>query len=169
MAHPIDIPPIRDDGLQLREDRAAQNRMWALQRAAWALFLLICLAALCGATGSGGWLHKREASFVSGAAEMPRISRWEGSDDMSITLTKNEPTHEITIGQPFFDKFAIERIQPEPAETSLSRLGQSFRFPTSGQPPHKITIDFRPIHFGLASFDLTIGGQTQNLSTLILP
>ncbi|WP_435170976.1 hypothetical protein [Falsirhodobacter sp. 1013] len=165
----ISIPPVRDDGLQLEERRDIQRVFWTVQRVSWAFFGLICLIALLGFTGSGGMFQKQKVFFADAEVELPRITRWEGSDGLRVRFTSAGVKPEILIAQPFFDLFSIERIQPEPQENALASAGQRMTFVAEGAPPHEVSISIRSMHFGRAKFDMTVGGETQTVNILVLP
>lgn len=169
MNEDIAIPPIRKDGLQLEEHRQLQNRFWFIQRVSWVGFGVISIVALLGFTGSGGVFQKQSIRFAEGIVDAPRVSRWEGSDEMKVRFTAEDDMQEITIAQPFFDTFGLERIQPEPAEALAAAGGQILRFPTDGAAPHVIGFSIRAMHFGWSRFDLTIGSETKTVNILVLP
>lgn len=169
MNEDIIIPPVREDGLQLEEHRRLQEWFWTVQRVCWIGFGLISVIALLGFAGSGGPFQKQQIEFASGVVEVPRISRWEGSDDMIIRFEADAGARDISITQPFFDRFMIERIQPEPAENLIITNGQSMRFAHEGAPPHLVDVSVRSMHFGWTRFDLTMGGETKTVSLLVLP
>ena len=169
MNEDISIPPVREDGLQLQEERRIQRVFWTVQRVSWFLFGVVCLVALLGFTGSGGVFQKQTVYFADAVVELPRITRWEASDDLSIRFTTPQAAPELTIAQPFFDLFSIERIQPEPQENTLASSAQRLRFAAEGAPPHEVSISIRSMHFGRASFDMTIGGETLMVGILVLP
>ena len=166
---PTPSPSLRADGLQLDEHRDRQERYWRMQRVAWAGFGVIMLLAVLGLTGSGGVFQTRSIGFGTATVELPRVTRWEGSDELSVTFHDAADRHEIRIAQPFFDRFSIERIQPEPLDNVLLPGAQSLVFPAAGDPPHQVKIDLRAGHFGWTAFDMTIGGQTRRLSLIVLP
>lgn len=163
------IPPVRPDGLQLDEPRERQRRYWRLQRIAWWCFGAVMLVAVLGLTGSGGVFHKQTIEFAAATVEVPRVSRWEGSDGLSITFQGPGDSHDVTITQPFFDRFMIERIQPEPDRTLLRPQAQAMTFPADDAPPHQVRFDIRAMHFGWTSFAMTIAGETRQISLLVLP
>lgn len=169
MNEDISIPPLREDGLQLHEPRRTQRMFWTIQRLSWFVFGVICLIALLGFTGSGGVFQKQTVRFDGAVVEVPRVSRWEASDELSIRFTGTGAAPEVTIGQTFFDLFAIERIQPEPQDAALASGAQRLRFTAEGPPPHEVSVGIRSVHFGRASFDMTIGGETQMVNILVLP
>lgn len=165
----LTIPEIRPDGLQLDEPRARQRRYWRLQRIGWCGFGAIMLLAVLGATGSGGVLSRQTIQFAEARAELPRVSRWEGSDDLSVTFFNPAERHEMAISQPFFERFSVERIQPEPDRNPLVQGGQSMSFPAAGPAPHRVRIDLRAMHFGWTSFTMTVEGETRHVNLIVLP
>lgn len=132
----MSVPPVRPDGLQLREHRDRQQRYWRIQRVAWWGFGAVMLMAVLGLTGSGGIFQKQTVRFATATAEVPRVSRWEGSDGLSITFEDQADLHEVRITQPFFDRFSIERIQPGPDRNLVIQGAQSLTFPAQGPVPH---------------------------------
>lgn len=164
-----DLPPVRADGLQLDEQRGWQEGYWRVQRIAWCGFWVVVLLAALGLTGAGGVFHSQTIDFGAATAEMPRVTRWKGSDTMAVTFHDPADRHAIRIGQSFFDRFSIERIQPEPADAVLMPGAQSWAFSSTGDPPHTVGIDLRAGHFGWTGFDMTINGQTRRVSLIVLP
>ena len=169
MNEDINIPPIREDGLQLHEERDLQSLFWTVQRLSWFLFGLVCLVALLGFTGSGGLLQKQTIRFAEAIVGLPRVTRWEATDEIVIRFTEAAETRDVTIGQEFFDLFSIDRIQPEPRESVLAPAAQRLRFAAEGAPPHQVTLAIRSRHFGLPRFDVTIGDESRRASILVLP
>lgn len=165
----LTIPKIRPDGLQLDEPRERQRRYWRIQRIAWWCFGAIMALAILGMTGSGGVFQKQTVQFANARAEVPRVSRWEGSDEVTITFGNPAPSHEVRISQPFFDRFQVERIQPEPDRNRLAEGAQVMTFPTGGPAPHQVRIDLRAMHFGWTSFEMTIEGETRRITLIVLP
>lgn len=163
------IIAIRPDGLQIDEQRGQQERYWRIQRAGWWGFSAIVLLAMLGLTGAGGPFQGQTVSFGSATVDLPRVTRRKGADSMSVTFLDRADRHDLGIAQPFFDRFSIARIQPEPAETRLVQGGQQMVFPAAGDAPHVVTFDLRAVRAGWMAFDLSVGGQTRTLSLLVLP
>lgn len=69
MIEDISIPPVREDGLQLQEERRIQRVFWTVQRVSWFLFGVVCLVALLGFTGSGGVFQKQTVYFADAVVE----------------------------------------------------------------------------------------------------
>ncbi|WP_136685762.1 hypothetical protein [Falsirhodobacter xinxiangensis] len=162
-------PPLRKDGLQLDEHRDSQLKFWRIQRVAWVFFALIIVGALLGLTGSGGLLQKQSVSLGEVTLKLPRVSRWEAADEISITFGGNVETPSITISQPFFERFGVERIQPEPASTTLTPFGQTFTFDAAGNAERAVQIDIRSLHFGFTRFEIAVGSERRSTSLIILP
>lgn len=169
MSKDISIPPIREDGLQLHEERDLQSLFWTVQRLSWFLFGVLCLVALLGFTGRGGLFQKQTVRFVETIVELPRVTRWEATDEILIRFTEAAETRDVAIGQEFFDVFSIDRIQPEPRESALASAAQRLRFAAGGAPPHQVTLAIRFRYFGLPRFNVTIGGESRRASILVLP
>lgn len=166
MSKDISIPPIREDGLQLHEERDLQSLFWTVQRLSW---FLICLVALFAFTGSGGLFQKQTIRFAEAIVELPRDTRWEATDEIVSRFTEAAETRDVTIGQVFFDLFSIDRIQPEPRESALAPAAQRLRSAAEGTPPQQVTLAIRSGHFGLPRFDVMIGGESRRASILVLP
>ncbi|MCZ0960985.1 hypothetical protein [Paracoccus benzoatiresistens] len=163
------IPEIRPDGLQLDEPRDRQRRYWRIQRIAWWTFGAVMLLAILGLTGSGGVFHTQTIHFANARAEVPRVSRWEGMDEVAIIFDNPADSHEVRISQPFFERFSVERIQPEPDQSLLAQGAQTMTFPTAGPAPHEVKLDLRATHFGWTGFDMTVEGETRRINLLVLP
>ncbi len=163
------LPQVRPDGLQLDEHPNRQRRYWKVQRVAWWCFGAVMAVAVLGLTGSGGVFHKQTVEFAAATVEAPRVSRWEGSDDLTVTFRAPADSHDLTVTQPFFDRFMIERIQPEPDATLLRPQAQAMTFPADGDGPHQVKFDIRAMHFGWTSFAVTIAGETRRIDLVVLP
>ncbi|MDB6453000.1 hypothetical protein [Falsirhodobacter sp. 20TX0035] len=168
MSEDITIPPMREDGLQLDEHRRMQRVFWTVQRISWVIFGIVCLVAVLGFTGSGGVFQKQTVQVGDAEVELPRVARWEGSDTMTVRFAA-EASPELVLSQPFFERFSMERIQPEPQEAVLAPAAQRLRFHAEGAPPYQLSVGIRPMHFGWAHFDVTIGGETRMVNVLVLP
>lgn len=169
MRERLSYPAIRDDGLQLEENRSFQERYWLLQRFAWAGFAVVMVLALLGLTGSGGYFQKQTIRFDDAVVQLPLVSRWEAADEMRITFEAPADIHTVTVAAGFFDRFDLERIEPEPAASHLHDGGQVMTFHAEGDGPHVVRFSLRAMHFGWTNFDLTIGGMTRPVNLVVLP
>lgn len=161
-------PPVRDDGLQLSEDRPFQGVRWKIQPYAWAGFALILLAALGGMTGGGGYFASQRIDFGGASADLPRVSRWQTSDQISFGLRAPQ-SGEVVLGKAFARLFSIESITPEPVLSTAADDGLHLRFTLSGSGAKQILIGVRPAKPGFRSFEVSAAGQTRRISVLVLP
>lgn len=164
------IPTIRKDGLQLNEHRSFQERYWCAQRVAWLGFGAVILLAILGFTGSGGPFHSQRILFADAVATVPRISRWDTSDELTITFLGPDSGRDLTISAAFFDGFAVDGLQPAPARSALRSGGQTLRFDVDeAEPPHTIRLSLRAAHIGWRRFDLVLNGEVRPVQLLVLP
>ena len=106
-----------------------QERFWIFQRLAWLGLAVLILAALAGFTGQGGPGARTVVQGANARLDHPRFSRWETSDDMRLTLPPGVgETAEVEIGQPFFDHFEIEDVQPQPQAHRATATGTKMIF-----------------------------------------
>lgn len=138
MAHPE---------LDLKTDRPFQVRFWRFQRFAWIVMAMIIVAALAGLTGKGGQLSRATAAGPQGQVDYPRISRWEMTDEMTVSLpsgSADEAT--IEIDDAFSKVFQIESTQPAPKESYVTGTGERLVFnlaePGAGRT---ISVFIRPL------------------------
>lgn len=109
--------------------RRFQERFWTFQRFAWFGLTVLIFAGLAGFTGQGGPAARATAHGPGVSLEYPRVTRWETSDDMRLTLSPGAAdTAEVEIGQPFFDRFEIEDVQPQPEAHHATAAGTKMRF-----------------------------------------
>ncbi|MEO1987143.1 MAG: hypothetical protein ABGX47_10920 [Martelella sp.] len=163
-------PPIRPDGLQLKENRTFQERFWLAERWAWLGFVIFVLMALFGFTGSGGPFST--ASKLSGEAEIrfPAVTRWQTSDRMVITFESPAANHTVTFSAAFGKAFQVESIHPEPVSSSIADEGQMLIFAADDARRGTVAIDLRAQSPGRKSYGLTVdGGEHLLLSTFVLP
>lgn len=161
-------PPIRDDGLQLAEDRAFQNRLWTIQRSSWIGFILLLLVALAGLTGGGGYFSNQTVEIGSATVVLPRISRREATDEMRL-IVSDAPSVDIQLSSDFGRYYTIKQIYPQPDRSEATDAGLRFRFALSGKGTKEIGIDLIASRIGLSSFDISIGSATRTVRTVVLP
>lgn len=160
-------------GIELDEDRPFQERFWSFQRIAWVVMGLIVAAALAGLTGAGGLLSRAEATAPGATLDYPRVTRWQASDDMRLTLApRGADQATIMIGASFFDIFEIEEIHPAPAESGATASGQRLVFDlgeASGE--REIIFHIRATAPALtATYQVRVDdGPAMRLSPVVLP
>ncbi len=163
-------PRIRDDGLQLEEDRAFQERFWWGERMALGVFAIIILLALLGFAGSGGPLATGAVSSSAGSVEHARVVRWQTPDRLRVLLTLDQPLHEVVLADPFSAWFDTESIQPEPERSFIGPDGLVLQFNTDGGPSSAVLLSVRPDAPGLARYRVVLdGAEPMTVTQLVLP
>jgi hypothetical protein len=166
----IKQPPIRKDGLQLEEQRGFQERFWTAERWAWIGFGLVLLVALAGLTGGGGPLaHATTTVSPAGEYEYPRVTRWEGSDDITVTFAAGGDEHRLSLSHAFSEHFQIEDVQPDPESMIASGDAEIMVFKAEEQSPAKVTIHIRALKPGLASYRVGLDAASTAVTTVVLP
>lgn len=168
----LDRPKVRDDGLQLDEHRSFQERFWRSERIAWIFFVVIVGVALLGGFGSGGPLAMDTTDAAAAIIEHPRIGRWEGTDEMTITFKPDptRPEQSLHLSNSFAETFQVEDIQPLPLRTLIADGGQTLYFANPDRTSGTVTLHLRAQSAGFASFDIAINeGEPQSLTSFIFP
>lgn len=168
MSNKIQPPPVRDDGLQLAEDRVFQNRLWTVQRTAWIGFALVLMVALAGFTGGGGYFSKQTLQIGDATVVLPRISRREANDKMQL-IVPDSSFVDVLLGPDFDRHYTINQIYPLPDRSLATARGLQFRFSLSGRGPKKIGFDLMATRTGWTSFDISIGSATRTVRTVVMP
>jgi len=160
-------------GLQVTEDRSWQEKFWAAQRVGWALMAMFILAAVAGLTGMGGPLASARAELGGGTIDYPRITRWQADDQLQVSISPASLADvELTLSRDFVQLFAIESIQPEPAEVQATSAGHRFTFETEpGERERVVTFTVRATRPVLAQpVAASLGNaQPQRLTITVLP
>lgn len=162
-------PPIRKDGLQVEEDRHFQRRFWIIERWAWLAFGLIAVAALAGLSGGGGYFGHTTITTASAMLEVPRITRWQRPDDITVTFNTANDTHRVVMGLPFVENFSIEQIQPQPERSYLTTDGQAIEFAAEGSAPHVAVLHVRAHRPGMARYVIEVDGEPAEWALVVLP
>lgn len=127
--------------IDVNVDRAFQERFWIAVRIGWVAMALLFLAALLGATGSGGILSSQTLEVGGGEIELPSVSRWSSADTMTVTLSDPARRTSVLVPTAFGDVFAIDAISPQPNSVTGSPEGDLYLFelqPAGGE----MSIDF---------------------------
>ncbi|WP_347137463.1 hypothetical protein [Paracoccus sp. SSK6] len=120
-------------------------------------------------TGNGGVFHRRAVQFAHARAEMPRVSRWEGTDKGTVIFDTPADSHQFRIFQPFFDRFSIERIQPEPDQALLTQGAQAMTFPTAGPARIRSGSTCRPCISGGSASTGRSKAKTRRITLIVIP
>lgn len=168
MPSDIQTPPIRQDGLQLSEDRVLQRSLWRSQRVGWISFGLLLLAALGGLTGGGGPFSSQRVVFPGATVQLPLVARWKGSEKIVVAFEKNS-AGEVGFGSGFTDAYSVENITPEPGRSRLEGKGIAFAFEGAADGKREAFFTVRPSAPGWFSFAVEVAGDRRPVWTFILP
>jgi hypothetical protein len=165
----VKLMPIRPDGLQLEEPREFQKRFWIAERIAWIIFALIIMLALLGFTGAGGPFSRTSVEIAGASLDYPRVSRWQTSDELRVTLPPGNEERRLTFAPAFYESFQVEGIEPQPESQISTAKGIEMTFAADADAPALIVIYVRPLHPGFPSFAVGLNGNDQRISSVILP
>lgn len=158
--------------LEIDEDRVFQEKMWRAERVAWVGFGALALVALGGLTGQGGPLSRTVARAETGAIEYPRVTRWETSDEIVLTLAGGPGPGEVVVevDEGFGRVFEVEDIQPAPDRSEALPHGQRLVFRLGQAGGGKVTVHVRALRPSLgARAEVRIDGRPLTLSPVVLP
>lgn len=166
----IEAPPVREDGLQLGEDRVLQERFWTGQRVAWGAFALIGLLALSGLSGAGGPLATATRVTPEGELRHPRVARWTRSDEIAVRFAGAADRHRLALSDAFLERFAIEGVQPQPERALAGPEGIVLEFAATGGAGARVALRVRPERPGFARYAVALDGRAPvEVATVILP
>lgn len=169
MSGEVQTPTIRKDGLQLEENRDFQRKFWRVERVAWLLFAVVVAAALAGFSGGRGFFGRQSVAAGSLVADLPTVSRWQGSEQITLELGGGEGSRTVLFGGEFGKHFVIERTQPEPQRSRAASAGLEMEFAGSEEGPSRVVIELIPSRPGFASVILAAGGARATAGILVLP
>jgi hypothetical protein len=161
-------PEIRDDGLQLDEDRQLQERIWTAERVAHVVFGLIVLAGLLGLAGSGGPLARATQAGEAGSVEYLRIARFDTAANVTIRFAAPRADHRVRIAGPFPDRAEIESVQPQPVREVAGPDGITFEFAAEAGEPASVTLRLRPTTPGVARLTIAIDDAAPFAGTMVV-
>ena len=164
--------PVAPRDLQIDEDRVFQERMWTAERIAWVGFVLILAVALLGLTGQGGPLQRVTLRSDAAQIDYPRVTRWETSDEIVLTLSGAPGAAEAVIetDQTFAQVFEIEDIQPAPAESLALPHGQRLVFALGEGGSGQVTLHVRAMKPSLGrAIGFQVDGEPMTITPVVLP
>ncbi len=158
--------------IDIETDRRFQERFWRFERVAWGLMALLVLAALAGFTGKGGPFAHAEAAAGAARIDYPQIARWQTADSLTVEFGPDASGRaEVLLPSQFTDTFAIESVDPQPAEVLATPEGMLFRFDLQGRGRQSANFAVRAGNPSWwTSGDLRLGdGSRATLGFLVLP
>jgi len=107
-----------DNGIEIDEDLAFQEREWRFERIGWIAMFLVIILALAGLFGTGP-LSASSAGNDGLTVDYQRFVRHQGQTEITVTIDARHAVDgqvELTITGEYHDSLAIESVSPEPVE-----------------------------------------------------
>ncbi|MGE3651900.1 MAG: hypothetical protein AB7G10_26450 [Reyranellaceae bacterium] len=164
-----EVPEIRPDGLQLREWRGVQARVWTAQRVAWIAFAVLLLAGLAGLTGSGGPLADGRERIGSAEIVWPRVARWQANAQIEIALAPGASRRSIGLSHDFLVAFRIASIHPEPSRWTATGEGLRLEFEIEAGSASTLSLHMKTLRPGIVGYAVDLPDGTARLATVVLP
>lgn len=163
----------QERGLQIDEHPTFSHRLWGVQRGAVPVLVLLVVLALLGAFGYG-WLAKGQvgeegeplwltydslAQIQTPTVLTAHVARIEG-DEL-----------ELWVDSKFLEAAHIDRIQPEPAESTFDNGRIRYRFSAQeGVGEAAVYFRYTPTKAGTIESRIgIIGGQERTFSVFVYP
>lgn len=177
---------VREQGSARTEgDTAFNRREWSIQRAAWAVMVLVLVAAAFGVFGRGA--VSRATLRADGlVVSYERFARHGASEQLTVTVMPQEPRAapapaaelgqsrdrvRIWLSRQFVDDIEMVGVSPEVESSSASseRVTYEFLPPTATQPT-VITFSFRPEGYWRKRLRVGVeGGPTVEARRFVYP
>jgi len=134
--------------LQVHQDLSQERMEWKIQRVAWAVALLILLAALAGLLGPGPLSHA-EAGDAPLRVEYNRLVRYQAPEVLRIHLGPGAARggkSRIWLSRAFIEQVELKHVDPEPSsvEAGADRFTYTFDAANGGV----VVFHFEPNTFG---------------------
>ena len=162
--------------LLLEQDLDFQRREWAIQRAAWLVFLAIVLAAVLGLFGSDGLVSDAAAGEKDGPLflEYQRFERYHAPTELTVQVgpgVAREGAVRLWLDSGYAQGIEIESVLPEPeaVEVGSDRLTYVFQVSNPDEPT-TIALQFRHSQFPRQRGRLGIdGGPELSFTQIVFP
>jgi hypothetical protein len=144
----------------VREDMQFQRRSWMVERAGWALLVLLALVGLSGAFGIGP-LSWQTASAGSLKVEYERFQRITRLARFTFEVSaQNGPEMRLHLNDAFQKNFEVSNIQPQPARTTTGPDGIDLSFAvTERADKGRIVIWAHSRRYGVSNITAQLGSE----------
>ncbi len=161
--------------LDVQQDDSFQKSEWRIQRVGWAAWIAIVVAALAGFLGAGPLSHaESSASDESLSVRFDRFLHYHKPTMLEVLVNSrgaDDRPLRLKLSRAFLDRIQILRIEPEPAQQSLTGDGVIYTFTQEGAPElSKVLFHFEYERFGntKGSVEL-VGGGSASFQQFVYP
>lgn len=153
----------RTQRTEISEDRDHQRHEWRIQRAGWALMVLLAVAALLGLLGNGPLSH---ASAGQPGALVVRYERLQRSGAPTEYRFQADPALvrdgqlRLRFDAALLDEVKLESFIPQPTQVRAGADHVDFVFAVDATPgaPAGLEMQFEPTTFGRVRGRITAAG-----------
>jgi hypothetical protein len=168
--HLVEEPSVRDDGLQLDEDRGLQERLWTIERLAHVLMALLVLAGLAGLAGAGGWLSQGREETATAVVDFPRFPRWDTGEEVDVRFKEPREVHRVELSGPVHRRWVVEEVSPPPLGATATAEGLALEFESEAAEGITVTLRLSARRPGPARLMLAAdGAEAGTLRMFVLP
>jgi hypothetical protein len=161
--------------LEVQHDDSFQKSEWRIQRAGWAAWIAIVVAALAGLLGTGPMSHADStASDGSLRLQFDRFLHYHKPTALEVLVTARADERQplrLKLSRSFLDRIQILRIEPDPQEQSLADDGVVYSFAQEGAPDLiKVLFHFEYEYFGNTNGSVElVGGDSARFQQFVYP
>jgi hypothetical protein len=162
-----------NDDIDVGSDIVFQQKWWRFERIVWVALTLVVALNAVGVLGQGLAASARAAT-PDGAmrVEYQRIARFSTPAVITVHFGASairDGSIRLWASDNLLQSLGVQRLLPEPAETTLDGAGLLFTFASTPQP-NSLQFALEPRTVGVESLTLRIaGGEELRLSMLVLP
>lgn len=157
---------IRRSTLQLDDEIELHQTGWIIQRIAWALIVLLVIAAALGFFGTGP-LSDKEVSDGENTIRFERFARYQSPMNLLIFTSGKGETVDIRLPQTYLNSLKLDKIIPAPSTQSVENGMAIFTFPIKG--PATINFFIQPTKAGTLSGTLHINSSVFEIKHFVYP
>ncbi|HSH31238.1 MAG TPA: hypothetical protein VK963_01075 [Candidatus Saccharimonadales bacterium] len=158
------------NSIQVGEDLAHQGLFWKIERAGWAVLLLVLMGALLGYSGAGGPLNQAVAQTEGLELEYDRFMRQLAPSQLKVKLAPaSAETVSFSLSQDYLDQLQIQNITPQP--DSITATGDKLQYQFAATPGSSLTVtfDIQPSAVGLLSGDISRNDENASFKQVVYP
>jgi hypothetical protein len=118
---------IKTTSLDLEDEINLHQKGWNIQRAGWAVILLLLVASALGLFGSG-LLSSKELTANGNTIRFEKLARFESPMHLRVNAKSNNGKIEVRIPQSYLKEIELDKIVPEPVDQRLKKEQAIFIF-----------------------------------------